>query len=149
MFPNLLGQKAYHHMTDDDMAEVIGVSRNAYQQKIRSGRFTPDECKAFCSASASDLNICLQKTMKLTRTEGGEKMDLSVWEKVDHRKVEAVARDIGVPTEVFWGYLIDERAPRSVIVKLAKRFNRPFEYYTKGLYKPPKYTRNREQWEQL
>lgn len=48
MFPNLLGQKAYHHMTDDDMAEVIGVSRNAYQQKIRSGRFTPDECKAFC-----------------------------------------------------------------------------------------------------
>ena len=32
MFPNLLGQKAYHHMTDDDMAAVIGVSRNSYQQ---------------------------------------------------------------------------------------------------------------------
>lgn len=48
MFPNLLGQKAYHRMSDDDMAEVIGVSRNAYQQKMRSGRFTPEECKAFC-----------------------------------------------------------------------------------------------------
>jgi len=49
MFPNLLGQKAFHHMSDDDMAKVIGVSRTAYQQKIRSGRFTPDECKAFCT----------------------------------------------------------------------------------------------------
>ncbi len=48
MFPNLLGQKAYHHMSDEDMAKVIGVSRNAYQQKIKSGRFTPNECKAFC-----------------------------------------------------------------------------------------------------
>ena len=48
MFPNLLGQKAYNHMTDDDMANVIGVSRNAYQQKVKSGRFTPDECKAYC-----------------------------------------------------------------------------------------------------
>ena len=49
MFPNLLGQKAFHHMSDEDMAKVIGVSRTAYQQKIRSGRFTPDECKAFCT----------------------------------------------------------------------------------------------------
>lgn len=49
MFPNLLGQKAYHHMTDDEMAAVIGVSRNAYQQKMKSGRFTPEECKAYCN----------------------------------------------------------------------------------------------------
>lgn len=49
MFPNLLGQKAFHHMTDEDMARVIGVSRAAYQQKIKSGRFTPEECKAFCT----------------------------------------------------------------------------------------------------
>ena len=49
MFPNLLGQKAYHHMSEDDMAAVIGVSRNAYQQKIKSGRFTPEECKAYCA----------------------------------------------------------------------------------------------------
>lgn len=48
MFPNLLGQKAYHHMSDDAMASVIGVSRNAYQQKMKSGRFTPEECKSFC-----------------------------------------------------------------------------------------------------
>ena len=49
MFPNLLGQKAYHHLTDEDMAKIIGISRNAYQQKIKSGRFLPEECKAFCT----------------------------------------------------------------------------------------------------
>jgi len=35
-------------MTDEDMAAVIGISRNAYQQKIKSGRFTPEECKKYC-----------------------------------------------------------------------------------------------------
>lgn len=48
MYPNLLGQKAYHHLTDEDMAKVIGVSRNAYSAKIKSGRFTPQECALYC-----------------------------------------------------------------------------------------------------
>lgn len=49
MYPNLLGQKTYRHLTDEDMAKIIGVSRTAYQQKIKSGRFLADECKAYCS----------------------------------------------------------------------------------------------------
>lgn len=48
MYPNLLGQKAYHKLTEDDMASIIGVSRVSYQSKIKSGRFTPKECKAYC-----------------------------------------------------------------------------------------------------
>ena len=48
MFPNLLGQKAIHHLTDDDMANIIGISRTAYQSKKKSGRFTPAECQAYC-----------------------------------------------------------------------------------------------------
>ncbi len=48
MYVNLLRQKAYHHLTDEDMGNIIGVSRNAYSQKIRSGRFWPSECQAFC-----------------------------------------------------------------------------------------------------
>ena len=27
MYPNLLGQKAYYHLTDEDMGKIIGVSR--------------------------------------------------------------------------------------------------------------------------
>lgn len=48
MYPNLLGQKAFRHLTNEDMAKIIGVSRTAYEQKIRSGRFTPTECRAYC-----------------------------------------------------------------------------------------------------
>ncbi len=55
MYPNLLGQKAYRHLTDKNMGEIIGVSRSAYTQKIKaytqkikSGRFTPIECITFC-----------------------------------------------------------------------------------------------------
>lgn len=48
MYPNLMGQKAYHGLTTEDMGKIIGVSRASYEQKIKSGRFTPDECKALC-----------------------------------------------------------------------------------------------------
>lgn len=48
MYPNLLGQKAYKHLTDEEMGRIIGVSRTSYSQKIKSGRFTPAECFAFC-----------------------------------------------------------------------------------------------------
>lgn len=48
MFPNLLGQKEYHHLTNEDMAKIIGVSRPAYERKVATGRFTATECKAYC-----------------------------------------------------------------------------------------------------
>jgi DNA-binding XRE family transcriptional regulator len=48
MYANLLGQKAYYHLTDEQMADIIGVSRTAYSSKIRSGRFWPNECQAYC-----------------------------------------------------------------------------------------------------
>ena len=47
MFPNLLGQKAYHKLTNDDMARIINVSRPTYERKVRNGKFTFDECMKF------------------------------------------------------------------------------------------------------
>lgn len=49
MYPNLLGQKAFKHLTNQDMAKIIGVSRKSYEQKIKSGRFTPKECTMLCA----------------------------------------------------------------------------------------------------
>ena len=49
MFPNLLGQKAVRHLTDKDMAAIIGISRTAYLSKKKSGRFTAEECHKFCA----------------------------------------------------------------------------------------------------
>ena len=48
MFPNLMGQKAFHHLTAEQMGDIIGLSRQAYDAKMSSGRFTPDECKKYC-----------------------------------------------------------------------------------------------------
>lgn len=48
MYPNLMGQKAYYGLTNDDLARIIGVSRNSFDSKMRTGRFTVDECKALC-----------------------------------------------------------------------------------------------------
>lgn len=48
MFPNLLGQKAYHRMSNEDMARIIGVSRKTYENKAASGKFTAEECKKYC-----------------------------------------------------------------------------------------------------
>lgn len=48
MFPNLMGQKAFHKLSSDQMGAIIGLSRNSYDAKMKSGRFTPQECKAYC-----------------------------------------------------------------------------------------------------
>lgn len=48
MYANLLGQKAVYKLTDEEMGKIIGVSRNSFSQKIKSGRFWPSECKAYC-----------------------------------------------------------------------------------------------------
>lgn len=49
MYPNLLGQKAYHHLSNDDMARIIGVSRNSFDTKMKTGRFNVKECKTLCN----------------------------------------------------------------------------------------------------
>lgn len=69
MYPNLLGQKAYYHLTDDDMGKIIGVSRNSYSQKIRSGRFWPEECQAYCKYFNKPFDYLFateQKTLQST-----------------------------------------------------------------------------------
>lgn len=48
MFPNLMGQKAFHKLTSDEMGAIIGLSRQSYDAKMKSGRFTAKECKAYC-----------------------------------------------------------------------------------------------------
>lgn len=47
MFPNLLGQKAFHKMSNDDMATVIGVSRASFENKMKTGKFTVSEINAY------------------------------------------------------------------------------------------------------
>lgn len=48
MYENLINEKTYHQLTDEDMGRIIGVSRTTYCRKMQSGRFWPRECLAFC-----------------------------------------------------------------------------------------------------
>lgn len=48
MYPNLMGQKAVHKLTDEQMADIISVSRITYIRKMANGDFTVPECKSFC-----------------------------------------------------------------------------------------------------
>lgn len=48
MYPNLMGQKVFQKLTAEQMGKIIGLSRQSYEAKMESGRFTPAECKAFC-----------------------------------------------------------------------------------------------------
>lgn len=55
MYPNLLGQKAFHKMTNDDMAKVINVSRRSYEIKVRTGKFSLEEGRAYCDFFHKDF----------------------------------------------------------------------------------------------
>ena len=48
MFPTLLGQKAYHHLSNEEMGKMIGITRAGYEKKIKTGRFTVKECWTYC-----------------------------------------------------------------------------------------------------
>lgn len=55
MFPNLLGQKAYHHMSNEEMAKIINVSRASYEKKIENGKFNVFEIQAYCKHFGKDF----------------------------------------------------------------------------------------------
>lgn len=48
MYPNLMGQKSYFRLSNDDMGKIIGTSRQSYENKLKTGRFTPKECIVLC-----------------------------------------------------------------------------------------------------
>lgn len=47
MLKNLLAEKIARRLTNQEMANIIGVSRPTYENKVRNGKFTVSECKAF------------------------------------------------------------------------------------------------------
>ena len=56
-YPNLLGQKAFHHLSNEDMARIINVNRTTYESKIKSGRFVTSECAAYCRYFKKDFEF--------------------------------------------------------------------------------------------
>ena len=48
MFANLAAEQVRYKMTNESVAEKLGISRVSYESKKKSGRFTVAECWALC-----------------------------------------------------------------------------------------------------
>lgn len=70
MFPNLMGQKAVHKLTDEQMADIIKVTRLTYLRKLTSGDFTVSECKTFCRYFDKPFDFLFQTQEELPNLGG-------------------------------------------------------------------------------
>lgn len=57
MYANLRAEKAKRRLTDETMAEIIGVHKNTYRNKMVSGKFAPWECKKLCDYFGKSFNF--------------------------------------------------------------------------------------------
>lgn len=48
MFPNLRAEQARKDMTNQQVADYLGISRPTYEQKKKNGKFTVDEGAKLC-----------------------------------------------------------------------------------------------------
>jgi DNA-binding XRE family transcriptional regulator len=69
MYPNLMGQKVYRKLTAEQMGHIIGLSRQSYEAKMESGRFTPEECKAFCRYFGKSFDFLFATDEEIAKNE--------------------------------------------------------------------------------
>lgn len=48
MYRNVKAEQARSRMTNQKVAESLGISRRGYENKLKTGRFTVDECRKLC-----------------------------------------------------------------------------------------------------
>lgn len=55
MFPNLRAEQARHNMTNQQVADYLGVCRQTYEKKIKDGKFFVDESRRLCKLFSCDF----------------------------------------------------------------------------------------------
>ncbi len=55
MFPNLQAEQARAGLTNQQVADYMGINRRTYEQKKQSGRFVVSECLALCTLFECDF----------------------------------------------------------------------------------------------
>ncbi len=48
MYRNIKAEQARARITNQKVAETLGISRRGYENKLKTGRFTVDECRKLC-----------------------------------------------------------------------------------------------------
>ena len=62
MFPNLQAEQKRMNMTNQQVADEIGMSRVTYESKKKSGSFTVSECVKLCSLFHSTFEYLFDTT---------------------------------------------------------------------------------------
>lgn len=56
MYRNLKAEQARAGMTNQEVAENIGICRRGYESKLKTGRFTVNECRKLCQLFACSFD---------------------------------------------------------------------------------------------
>lgn len=49
LYPRVIGEQAIAGYTNQEVADFLGISRVTYEQKKRSGKFSPEQCSKLCN----------------------------------------------------------------------------------------------------
>ena len=61
MFRNLEAEQARFGLSNSDVAEKLGISRNSYENKKKTGKFTTFEIKALCKMFRCKFDYLFQE----------------------------------------------------------------------------------------
>lgn len=64
MYNNLNAEQARAHMTNQQVAEKLGLSRVSYESKKKSGRFIARECAKLCALFGCSFDYLFESNSK-------------------------------------------------------------------------------------
>lgn len=67
MYPNLNAEQARHNMTNQQVADKLGICRNSYESKKKNGKFVVTEAAKLCRMFDSEFNY-LFSTVPVTKS---------------------------------------------------------------------------------
>ena len=67
MYPNLNAEQARHNMTNQQVADKLGICRNSYESKKKNGKFVVAEAAKLCRMFDSEFNY-LFSTVPATKS---------------------------------------------------------------------------------
>lgn len=62
MFRNLQAEQARMGLTNQEVADRVGISRVSYESKKKSGRFTVKECAKLCNIFRTNFEYLFETT---------------------------------------------------------------------------------------
>lgn len=62
MFRNLQAEQARMGLTNQEVADRVGISRVSYESKKKSGRFTVKECAQLCNIFKTSFEYLFETT---------------------------------------------------------------------------------------